>query len=192
MKFTGWFTRKGSMVLLAGATLATAVGADTASAMILVNVPGVKGDSMVAGFLDQIACTSYSVAASVGVKGGGGVAPLFGAPTFNEIVVNKALDSASPLLFQNMCAKKVYATLTLSLLAPGGASPTPKDSVYMTITLQNAVVTSIRQVGTEDERPSEQVTFYADAIHFAYKPFNGTTYGTAIEGGFNQVTGKAY
>jgi type VI secretion system secreted protein Hcp len=90
---TNWIPGCVALALACAVALVAPAGA---SAKLFLEIPGVPGESTVAGFDKQIALDSFQLAVSNPVQMG--TERVKGKPSFSELVVTKTLDSSSPAL----------------------------------------------------------------------------------------------
>jgi type VI secretion system secreted protein Hcp len=110
--------------------------------------------------------------------GGAGVGKL----AFDEFVIVKKIDEASPKLFQKMAAGTQSATAVLKLYK-GAEKPT----VYAIYTFKTVFVTKVNHSGNADAVPDEQVTMVFGSGTLQMADPNGKL----AAGGWNQVTNVA-
>jgi type VI secretion system secreted protein Hcp len=90
-----------------------------------------------------------------------------GKATFDEFKVQKNVDTATPALFQTICAGGHYDTLTLWVRKPGG-NKTAAGEPYLEWQFKMAFVSNITW-SSGDTAPTEDVSFVYGAIRFSYK-----------------------
>ena len=161
--------RRIAVMVLAGATLIPIPCAALFDAFL--DVPGIPGESTAPEAPGQIDVISFgssvtpsrSVGTACGAKSG---------KIVNSFFVSKQIDKASPKLFLAAAQGTNFATVTLRLFKPDPTTGSPVN--YVTITLSNAVVSSINGGGVHSDDPQETVTFAYAAIQYDYaKPGGG-------------------
>jgi type VI secretion system Hcp family effector len=145
----------------------------------LLEVPGIPGES-IAPLPDQIDVLSYQLGLtppSSGKAKGQGLEACGTkrASLLNEISVTKSIDKASPKLFVAAALGTIFPTVTLRIYQPD-----PLFN-YLTVTLTNALVSSITNGGesSDSDRPSETVQFAYASIDISYAKPGGTPADTA-------------
>ncbi len=83
-----------------------------------------------------------------------------GKRAHSQVVITKNVDKASPQLMQAAISGNKFNVLLFEFVqtAPGGV-----EHVYKTTKLTNAMVSSVRSIGSGD-KPQEEVTFSAQKI----------------------------
>ncbi|HKE81808.1 MAG TPA: type VI secretion system tube protein Hcp [Solirubrobacteraceae bacterium] len=111
-----------------------------------LTLPGVAGDGP-GGTID-VRSIAWSNTLSGNPWGGGGGA---GTPkaVFGDVVIAKAPDRSSPLLWKMTTSGQHVPTATLALLAPGAAAP------YATYTFKDVAATTFTTHGSGDDRQDE-------------------------------------
>ena len=160
-----------AFVLPATFCLAAAVFAPApahAGFLAVLDVPGIPGES-VTPLPDQIEVLSYSLGVSpLPTKATSSCGGKRGALA-NTISITKRIDKASPKLFVAAVLGTVFPTVTLRVFRPD-----PLFN-YLTVTLTNAVVASIKNggAGSDSDQPREDVSFSYAAIQISYSKPDG-------------------
>ena len=122
---------------------------------MLLNIPGVKGESMVSGHSDEIDVMSmswgmsHSGTAQVGGGNSGGKADV------HDLSVTKFIDAASPNLMLHCCTAKHFAEIVLTMRKMGEQ---PMD--YCVFTLTDTIITSVQTGGSNHgDQMTESVSF---------------------------------
>jgi type VI protein secretion system component Hcp len=98
-------------------------------------------------------------------RGGGGGARS-GEVGMQDLTVTKNTDLSSPELASSCAAGKHIPSVTLEIRPTGG-----RTQEYLVIELTNVIVEGINTGGTTDEgRPTENVTFNYQKLHWEYRP----------------------
>lgn len=137
-------------------------GASGAVEMFL-NIPGIPGEADDPVHADEIDVLSWSwgMSNSATTHDGGSA----GVASFDDLVFTKYVDKASPMLML-ACANENHLSATLVVRSVG---PSPLE--YLTITIPDLLVVSVRQViTTADDRPMETVTLNFAEIEYSYVP----------------------
>jgi type VI secretion system secreted protein Hcp len=130
-----------------------------------LKLDGIKGESQVKGFEDQIQIESFhwGVAEVISQSGGGGGA-VAGRPTKKDFLFTAASSKASPLLFQTCVSGKHITEGTLTLRSAGGS-----QTNFSTIKLTELLIAAYDQAGDEDGSvPMDEVSINFTEIDFTY------------------------
>lgn len=154
--------------VLAFLLVPVAAGASTG---IFVQVPDIPGDATAAGFAAQIEAKSVTISAALAA----------GKPTLAPVIVSKAVDGASPKLFDALGKGKVFPTLTITATGQIAGGPQIARSRYL---LKDVRVADFRVVDTAGaSAPVEQVSFAAGSVTMEYIPVDGAgRAGTPVSG----------
>ncbi len=136
--------------------------------MILVQLPNISGDSQVTGYNGWIVADSISFSfrreaapdAKTGTTGQLGIAELA------SIELTKGLDASSIHLLRESIAGSALKGQALIHLVEAGAEPEPLP--YVELTLDQPVVKGWSVSGSEDERPTEDLSLLYTKIAMAY------------------------
>jgi type VI protein secretion system component Hcp len=131
------------------------VAATTAS---YARIDGVTGDATRSGVVGQVVLTAIRT----GLCGGGGA----GAPSLDQLIVEKRIDRASVPLLQRAVTGTRIATVKVSVWTEAG---TPRE--VLSYTLGDATVAYARQVQRGDSL-TEEVGFAYARITWAFTPLN--------------------
>jgi type VI secretion system secreted protein Hcp len=169
----------------AGLAATTPAAADDATMVI----PGVPGESTVAGHNNEIDIVSWSW----GVLGGSG------SNTVHALTITKRLDKSTPSLSQGLSGSikagiGVKGAITLNvrrntagdagLKGPTGSIANGTDFLKLAITDAKIVAIKYSQ---SDGRPMEQITFSFSSASYTYSgPGGGTTQISGSAGAVNQ------
>ena len=120
---------------------------------IYMTIQGIPGEAKGG----KIAVLSFRQA---GGQAGTAAGPGGGPHRAGQVVITKNVDKASPQLMQAAMIGKQFNVVLFEFVqtAPGGAA-----HVYKTTKLTNAMVSSVRSIGSGD-RPQEEVTFVPEKI----------------------------
>jgi type VI protein secretion system component Hcp len=123
---------------------------------------GVTGDGP--GGSIGVRSLAWSNIVTPGAAGGGAG----GKTVFGDVVISKAPDRSSPLLFRRTATGEHSPSATVQLVAPGASAP------YATYTFKDVVVKSFRIRGAGDERSEEVVLGFSSLVAgspaFAFDP----------------------
>jgi type VI secretion system secreted protein Hcp len=133
--------------LLTAVAVAAPASADTAWLQAVGTTSGqIKGDGTVKGFEGQMEVLHFDMSASSPYDAATGRTS--GRREWHAIKITKALDGASPKLFQAFVTNQVLKTVKLTVLRPqNGPGLGSGDDPFYTIELTNAVVASDAIVG---------------------------------------------
>lgn len=164
------FPKIRTLLVLAGAlALVWLAGAQPAQAQqqIVLDIPGVQGESTLIGFENQIIVLNASLVAANPACAKGGL-------TVSEVSFTKRADKASVDLFTAVRDRTVYPTITFRFLAPqGGGSGW---LAYQKFELTNAIFSSSAAAGsTGDLRNVESwtVSFSQLVVTYTFIDANG-------------------
>jgi type VI secretion system secreted protein Hcp len=133
-----------------------------------LKIEGIPGESTDDKHKDWIEILSYSFA--VTQKASGSASTAGGASSqranFSDFSIVKALDKASPKLFEACASGKHLATVTLELCRAGG-----NKVKYMEYKMSNCIISSVRPGGSShasETLPLEEVAFNFGKIELSY------------------------
>jgi type VI protein secretion system component Hcp len=112
-----------------------------------------------------------------------------GKAVFGDVVISKAPDRSSPVLFRRTATGEHSPSATVQLVAPGASAP------YATYTFKDVVVKSFRIRGAGDERSEEVALGFSSVVAgspaFAFDPAAPLAPATAPRVGRMTVDGVA-
>jgi len=155
--------------LCALATAAAALlFAASAGAMILVQVPNLKGSSSVPGYEGWFVADSFSFGVEremteSGAKGGTSNINI-GVGELQECTISKSLDNTSAALAQFAINGNSPGLVQIAFLTVIDGRPRE----YLRYKLENAFVKNWSTSADADDRPTEDVAFYFNKIAFQY------------------------
>ena len=130
--------------------------------------------------------------AAIGSASGGAGGAGAGKAKFDELVIHKAIDRASPGLFSVCSSGRSFAAVQLYIRkATPGPGTTGVAAPFLAYEFQTVLITKIDwSGGGADPEPSEEVTFAYGALAIAYQPTNpdGSPAGAPVKEGWSQVT----
>jgi type VI secretion system secreted protein Hcp len=91
-----------------------------------------------------------------------------GKVKFNEFVIKKMIDSASPAFFKNSVSGAHYQTVTIEIRKAGG-DPKHPGKPFLQYQFTNVFVTKINWSGPGDAGPEETITFVYGKLHVKYE-----------------------
>jgi type VI secretion system secreted protein Hcp len=150
---------------------------------IAMAIPGIQGAEQI-----EVHSFSWGVTLDVGTGGiGGGGA---GKPVKQDFYFTKDTDVASPKLFLACASGQHFPSATLSVKRGG-----PRSDVYLTIKMNDVLVTSYQVGGTEGAGavvPAEQLSLNFTRITMEFIPLqpDGKP-GTPVKGGYDFLLNKA-
>jgi type VI secretion system secreted protein Hcp len=119
---------------------------------MFLKLAGIKGESHDHKHKDEIEVLSFSFGASQSVSHGSGGGA--GKVSFQDFRIVKNVDSASPDLFDAVCAGKHIQEGTLTVRKAGH-----KESVdFYKVSFEDVLISSVGPGGTSNELPMEQVS----------------------------------
>lgn len=134
-----------SLLVVAGAlALVWLAGAQpvVAQQQIVLDIPGVQGESTLLGFENQIILLSASLVAANPACAKGGL-------TVSEVSLTKRADKASVDLFTAVRDRTVYPTITFRFLVPSGGGSS--YVTYQKFELTNAIFSSSAAAGSSGD-----------------------------------------
>lgn len=159
-----------------------------------LKIDGVPGESTDDKHKDWIEILSFSFGAHQPTSGAASTAGGASAERVNlgDFSIVKALDKASPKIFEACCTGKHIKEVTIELCRAGG------DKVkYMEYKLEEAIISSVRPGGSAhgtETLPLEEVSFNYGKIKSTYtqqKRADGSGGGQVV-GGWDAVANKKY
>lgn len=159
-----------AVIALLGGPGPLAAGAGVDMFMRTTGPTGVTGESTDPTHLGDIEILSYEWSANLIVTITGPINA--SQSTFSDITVTKRVDKSSSKLMLQTFTLLPFSTVTLFVRSQG-ASPLE----FLTITLQNVTVSSIRQLATSADSATESITLHYDLIKVQYVSLkaDGTT-----------------
>jgi len=155
-----------------------------ASAKAFLELPGVPGNSQVAGFEQQIELESFDLGVSNPVQMGS--VKVKGKPTFSELGVTKRLDKASPELLLRTANMEAFPSARVRVTT----SSSKGESTVARYCFTNVQVTSFKQSSGGDI-PSEHVTLSYGTIVLSYTdPASGK--GGVFTSGWDVIGGLQF
>jgi type VI secretion system secreted protein Hcp len=129
---------------------------------IHLEIDGIKGESMVDRYKDQIDVLSWAwgVTNSASITGGGGGV---GKPQFQDFSFTHRYDKASPLLMLACASGKHIRKAVLHELKTGA---TPVE--FLTLTFEELLITAA-QPHDDGTGPQETITLTAAKVHASYR-----------------------
>ncbi len=108
---------------------------------------------------------SWGVGRSIAAGGGGG--RQISAPSFNEMNLTRQIDQASPELFEGVALGKAFpkAELFIDQVCPDTCKT---DANILKITMDNVLISSLSQGGTDEDVGTESVSLNYSKIEFCY------------------------
>lgn len=111
---------------------------------------------------------------------------------FNEFVIKKTTDKASPAFFKNCCTGSHYPTVIIEMRKAGG-DPTSAGKPFLRFKFDIVFTTKIDWSGPGDEGPEESITFVYGKMGVKYTvqaPTGTQAAGPPFFAGWDQVTNK--
>ncbi len=133
-------------------------------------IDGVTGPSTSkTGAIDVLSFSWGASNTSTYGTGSSGKEAKAGRADLANLTIMKVLDATSPTLFSHCVSGDILKTVEVIYDKPVG----DKQQDYFRIFLQDALITSVQQSGS-NENPTESVSFAYQAIEVAYKPEKDT------------------
>ena len=162
--------------------------------MILLKLDGINGDCSMPDWKDYITLTSvsweitreFAESAKMGTKDIN-----VGTADLPPITMGKSMDKASVFLMQNAISGSSLGTAEIKFNAQSGTAGA--GEVFLEFKLDNAIIASWSIDGSEDDRPSENVTIWYHKIWMQYYTTeDGKSYTTAGSRGWDRIENKAW
>jgi len=147
-----------------------------------LKMDNIKGESATKGHENAIEINSFSfgVTHPGSTSGGGGVT--LGKAVFSSFNFNKLYDASSPPLLTAAVSGKHIGEATFSFRRTG----TDKSDDFLTITLEEVLVTEYQQGGTKEPPLLEGVGLDAEKMTIEYRPQNSDgSLGTAVKASYD-------
>ena len=153
-----------------------------------LKLDGIKGESQVKGFEEQIQILAWSWGMSQSGSAQSGTGAGAGKVNVSDISFTHYVDSSTPTLMGACCSGKHFPKATLTMRKAGGDAALK----YVTITLEDLLITSVSTGG--EDLLTENVTVSFARYKFAYQPQSkqGGAGGGEITQGWDMVAGTAY
>jgi len=139
-----------------------------------MKIDGIKGEATRAGFEGWIELYSFSLGASNPVTIGSGTTGAGGGKAnVSSFNIMKKTDSTSPLLFQQCCMGKHFASAQVVLQKASGDQ---KALAYLVYDFTEVYVESVQWSGSAggDETPAESVSLAFGKVQVSYTPQTAT------------------
>ncbi len=177
---TGAAGANGAQAILIGGQALT-----SGQAQAFLDIPAIKGestDAKPAGDID-ILSFSFGVMNSASIGTGGNIGA--GKATFSTFHFNKLYDASSPKLLEDAITGAVIPEVTFAFDRPGSSQD------FLTIKLDNVLVSSYHQGGTHEPPLLEDVELTAAKGEVSYRPQNADgSLGSTISTQFDLATNK--
>jgi len=173
--------------------------------MIVVHIPGVKGDCQIPGFdgtsksenKEYFTVTSFTfgVQRELEESAKSGTADLnIGVGELQECTMSKSMDNASSTLARKAISGSSVGTVEVKFVeAITKDDSTPVNVVYLRFKLDNAFVKSWSISGDSDGRPTEDVALWYNKIAFHYYATeDGKSFQSAGKCEWDQVTSRPW
>jgi len=165
--------------------------------MILISISGVTGDSLMQNYSNFFTATSFSFSVSreLADSAKGGTKDMhIGVAEMQEITVEKSSDTATiPLAKWAIAGTQIAGAVIIKFVETGTkADGTGVHINFMTVLLDRVFVKSWSVDGSEDERPTESVTFWFQYFALKYAQFKGDKLDTDQYGSWDHVTNKPW
>lgn len=141
--------------------------------MILISIPGILGDSQIAGFAEKyfsVESLSFGHERELKDSGKAGTSDInVGVVEFQEVSISKTFDAASTGLARKAIAGSSCGTVDIKFVQTiTDASENQQNVVFLQMKLDNVFVKTWNISGDEDDRPTEEVTLWYNKIAFSY------------------------
>lgn len=157
--------------------------------VIIVDLPGIDGECLLAGYEKKIECLSFSHAIAMQLTSDpSNRERTSGKPNVQDMTISKYMDQASPVLNQTCCEGKKIGDATITI----GRNENGNVMTLMTYKLRDAMISSVSAASSGGDKPSETLTLNFTAIQWDYtsqKP-DSTKEGT-VSGTWDMKTNTA-
>ena len=139
---------------------------EAATGSPIKSIEGETMDTVMKSYI-ELKSISYGVenAVTIGSATGGAGG---GKAVFQEVVIEKLLDSASPLLFQALTTGAHYGTVTIAFRKSGGTTA-KAGQPYLIVILKTVFVKEINVAAASgDDAPAETIKLAVGAISIDY------------------------
>lgn len=173
--------------------------------MILVTIPGLKGDCKIPGFDGSgaaenkgyftVSSFSFGVQRELEDSAKAGTADVnIGVGELQECTMSKSMDVVSTFLARKAISGSSVGTVEIKFVeAITGDKEQPINVVYLRFKLDNAFVKSWSMSGDSDARPTEDVALWYNKIAFHYyATTDGKKFTSAGKCEWDQVTSKPW
>jgi type VI secretion system secreted protein Hcp len=132
---------------------------------ILLDIPDIKGQSLIEGFTDKIEILSFSHGVAMQVTSNpSGSERTSGRPNHQDLTITKYMDLSTCPLIAACNASTNLKTVTLTI----GRNDSGKLLPYMVYTMENTIVSSASHSGGGGDRPVETLTLNYSKISWAF------------------------
>ena len=168
--------------------------------MILVHIPGVKGDCKIPGFTGEkgyftVNSFSFGVQRELEESAKAGTSDInIGVGELQECTMSKSMDFASTLLARKAISGSSVGTVEIKFVeAVTLDQEKSANVVYLRFKLDNTFVKSWSMSGDSDGRPTEDVALWYNKIAFHYYTTkDGKSFKSAGKCEWDQVTSKPW
>ncbi len=138
---------------------------------IFLKVDGIKGEATDVNHQHEIEIASWSWGISEAFISSGGTGIVGGKPKVSDFLVSKRVDSASPNLLKACLTVKHISEVVLTQRRNGAGKLN-----FLTIALQDVLISSLNDAGDGAPFPTENVAFVFTKVIYEYVPLkpNGT------------------
>lgn len=137
---------------------------------MFLKLNGIEGESQDSGHSKEIDVLAWNWGGSAEANLSGSV-PTAGKAQNTDLAITKYVDKATPALMLRMVTGSPISDATLTVRKAGSTSVE-----YIKIVLTNILVTSLSTGGSDDDdRLTEEVTFFFGKVAFTYTPQDPTT-----------------
>jgi len=132
---------------------------------ILLDIPDIKGQSLLKGYEDKIELLSFSHGVAMQVTGSPSASErTSGRPNHQDMTISKYVDLSSCPVIAACNASTNLKTVTLTVGRNDSGTLLP----YMIYTMENAIVSSVSHSSGGGDRPTETLTLNYTKISWAF------------------------
>lgn len=159
------------------------LGVYSLNASIVMQIPGITGDSNVPGHAGWVDVSSYQhgIGAAASVPPGSSTVQV-SKPSYSEIVLTKRFDRSSIPITSKMNTSTASSPIVIEFLT-GGNTPV----VYYRLTLTGAYFTG-QSISSGGDNPSESLSIFYSKMAWEYYPIdNSGKVGAAVRGEWDVI-----
>ena len=145
----------------------------------------IQGDSVAAGFEDQIDCQSWSFGATQSTNMHQATGGAAGGSDLQDLMFSKKMDKASPLMYRCCCEGSHLGEVTLTCTR----SYEGADIKWLEIILKEAIISSVNSMSPPDGMGDESFSLnFAEYMMKFYPQEEGGAEGSSVDHGYNIAT----
>jgi type VI secretion system secreted protein Hcp len=144
--------------------------------VIILDAPGINGESQLQGYANKIECLSFSHAVAMQVyRDAGSSERTTGKLGMQEFTLSKYMDRSTPVLNQACCEARKLGDCKVTVGRNNDGLVVP----LMVYSLIDVIVSSVSAASSGGDRPAETLTLNFTGIEWEYAPQQGCAVHTA-------------